>query len=99
MNRRLSVRLSDELADGIEIRARRLEKTKSEVVRDALTDIGLAALSTRPPMADVLKRAAALRARQTEVVDAVQLIREVRGGSLRLRLQRLTVPFMQADLA
>jgi predicted transcriptional regulator len=99
MNRRLSVRLPDELADGIEIRARRLEKTKSEVVRDALTDIGLAALSTRPPMADVLKRAAAFRARQTEVVDAVQLIREVRGGSLRLRLQRLTVPFMQADLA
>jgi len=99
MSRRLTVRLSDELADGIEIRARRLEKTKSEVVRDALTDIGLAALSTRPPMADVLKRAAAFRARQTEVVDAVQLIREVRGGSLRLRLRRLTVPFMQADLA
>lgn len=99
MNRRLSVRLSDELADGIEIRARRLEKTKSEVVRDALTNVGLAALSTRPPMADVLRRAAALRARQTETVDAVRLIREVRDGSLRLHLRRLTVPFLAADLA
>ena len=98
MSRRLTVRLSDELADGIEIRAQCSEKTKSEVVRDALTDVGLAALSTHPPLADVLKRAAAFRARQTEVVDAVQLIREARGGSLRLRLRRLTVPFMQADL-
>jgi hypothetical protein len=28
----------------------------------------------------------------------VALLREVRGDSLRLRLRRLTVPFMRADL-
>jgi predicted transcriptional regulator len=99
MNRRLTVRLSDELADGIEIRARRMEKTKSDIVRKALTDVGLAKLSTRPPMTEVLKRAAAFRERQTETVDAVKLIREIRDGRLRLPLCRLTVPFLAADLA
>jgi hypothetical protein len=50
-------------------------------------------------MAELLQRAAALRATQSEPTDAVALLREIRGGSLRLRLQRLTVPFIAADLA
>jgi Arc/MetJ-type ribon-helix-helix transcriptional regulator len=100
MDRRLSVRLPDELARGIEARARRAGKTKSEVVRDALTAVGIAVRADRPSHAQLTKRAAAFRARQPEVADAAALVREIRGGSsLRLKLKRLTVSVMQADLA
>ena len=99
MNRRLSVWLPDELARGIDARAQRSGKTKSEVVRDALTAAGVAVKADRLSHAELIKRAAAFRARQTETVDAAALVREIRGGSsLRLELKRLTVPAMQGDL-
>lgn len=100
MSRRLSVRLSDQLAEGVDARARRLGKTKSEVVREALKIAGLRAVKRDPAdIADLLGQAAALRARQSKPTDVVALLHEVRGDSLRLRLRRLTVPFMEADLA
>lgn len=100
MNHRLSVRLPDELAEGIDARARHSGKTKSAVVRDTLTNAGLAVKRDVQPFPELLKRAAALRARQPEMTDVVALLREVRDGSpLRLRLRRLNIPFMEADLA
>jgi Arc/MetJ-type ribon-helix-helix transcriptional regulator len=100
MRHRLSVRLPDELAEGIEAKVRRTGKTKSEVVREALKLTGVRVVRRDPAkMAELLKRAAELRASQSEPTDAVALLDEVRGGSLRLRLRRLTVPFMQADMA
>jgi Arc/MetJ-type ribon-helix-helix transcriptional regulator len=99
MGHRLSVRLPDELAEGINARARRLGKTKSEIVRDALKIAGLRAARREPAVvADLLEQAAALRARQSEPTDVVALLHEVRGDSLRLRLRQLTIPFMGADL-
>jgi Arc/MetJ-type ribon-helix-helix transcriptional regulator len=83
MSRRLSVRLPDELARGIDARARRLGKTKSEVVRDALSSAGLGITGDSQSRAQLMERAAALRARQTEVVDAACLVRKSREGSLR----------------
>ncbi len=80
MNRRFSVRLSDELAQGIDALARRSGKTKSEVVRDALTSAGLGDSQSTPSLAAALRRAAALRARQTKVFDVVALVREGREG-------------------
>lgn len=101
MNRRLSVRLPAELAEGIDARAKRSGKTKSEVVRDALKAAGVRRVKRDPAaFADLMKRAAALRASQSEQTNAVELLRQIRDGpSLRLHLRRLTVPFMQADLA
>jgi len=100
MSSRLSVTLSDDLAEGIDARARRSGKTKSEVVREALRIAGLRAAKRDPAaVADLLEQAAALRARQSEPTDVVALLHEVRGDALRLRLLRLTVPFMEADLA
>ena len=100
MHHRLSVRLPDELAEGIEAKVRQTGKTKSEVVREALKLAGVRVVRRDPAkMAELMRRAAALRATQTEVVDVVALLHEARGDSLRLRLRRLTVPFMQADLA
>lgn len=97
---RLSVRLPDELARGIDSRARQLGETKSEVVRSALRSAGLCARPDTPDMADLLQRAAAFRARQPEVIDAAALIREVRSRTaLRLKLMRLTIPSLRADLA
>ena len=100
MSRRLSVRLTDELARGLETRARRSGKTKSEVVREVLRTSGVAPRANTQSLTEVLDRAAALRARQPEMTDVVALLREVRDGSpLRLRLRRLSIPFMEADLA
>jgi len=100
MRHRLSVRLPDELAEGIEAKVRRTGKTKSEVVREALKLAGVRVVRRDPAkMAELMRRADALRASQSEQTDVVALLDEVRGGSLRLRLRRLTVPFMQADLA
>jgi Arc/MetJ-type ribon-helix-helix transcriptional regulator len=100
MRYRLSVRLPDELAEGIEAKVRRTGKTKSEVVREALKLAGVRVVRRDPAkMAELMSRAAALRASQSEPTDVVALLDEVRGGSLRLRLRRLTVPFLEADLA
>jgi Arc/MetJ-type ribon-helix-helix transcriptional regulator len=100
MRHRLSVRLPDELAEGIEAKVRRTGKTKSEVVREALKLAGVRVVRRDPvKMAELLRRADALRAGQSEPTDVVALLDQVRGNSLRLRLQRLTVPFMEADLA
>jgi len=99
MRHRLSVRLPDELAEGIEAKVRRTGQTKSEVVREALKLAGVRVVRRDPAkMAELMRLAAALRATQTEIVDAVALLDEARDGALRLRLRRLTVPFMQADL-
>lgn len=100
MRHRLSVRLPDELAEGIEARVRRTGQTRSEVVRESLKLAGVRVVRRDPAkMAELLRRAAALRATQSEPTDAVALLREIRGGSLRIRLQRLTVPFTAADLS
>ncbi len=100
MRHRLSVRLPDELAEGIDARARRSGKTKSQVVREALRAAGVRAVRLDPGVvAELLKEAAELRARQSEPTDVVALLHEARGDSLRLRLLRLTVPFTAADLA
>ena len=88
------------MAEGIEAKVRRTGKTKSEVVREALKLAGVRVVRRDPAkMAELMRRADALRASQSEQTDVVALLDEVRGGSLRLRLRRLTVPFMQADLA
>lgn len=100
MRHRLSVRLPDELAEGIEARVKRTGQTRSEVVREALKLAGVRVVRRDPAkMAELLQRAAALRKTQSEPTDVVALLHEIRGGSLRLRLQRLTVPFLEADLA
>jgi len=100
MTQRLSVRLGDDLARGIETRARRSGKTKSEVVREALRAAGVVAKGDSKSFAELLERAAALRAHQSEPTDVVALLRRVRDGStLRLQLMRLSIPIMQADLA
>jgi Arc/MetJ-type ribon-helix-helix transcriptional regulator len=94
MRHRLSVRLPDELAEGIEAQVRRTGQTRSEVVRESLKLTGVRVIRHDPAkIADLLRRAAALRARQTKVFDAVALVREGReaterpgsrtGGSLR----------------
>jgi Arc/MetJ-type ribon-helix-helix transcriptional regulator len=101
MRHRLTVRLPDELAEGIEAKIRRTGQTKSEVVREALKLAGVRVIRRDPAkMAKLMQRAAALRATQTEVVDAAALVREVRGESaLRLKLMRLTIPLLRMDLA
>lgn len=100
MRHRLSVRLPDELAEGIEAKVRRTGQTKSEVVRESLKLAGVRVVRRDPAkMAELLQQAAALRARQPEPTDVVALLHEARGDSLRLRLRRLTVPFAKADLA
>jgi Arc/MetJ-type ribon-helix-helix transcriptional regulator len=83
MRRRLSVRLPDELAQGIDARARRSGKTKSEVVRDALRSTGVGTMGNPQSHAQLMERAASLRARQTEVVDAACLVRKSREDSPR----------------
>lgn len=96
MSRRLSVRVPNELAEKIDARARRLGKTRSDLIRDALESIG----PNPTPLPQLLERAAALRARQPKPTDVAALIREIRDGApLRLRLMRLTVPLIEADLA
>lgn len=100
MRHRLSVRLPDELAEGIEARANRTSQSKSDVVREALKLAGVRVVRRDPTrMAELLERAAALQSTQPEPTDVVALLREVRGDSPRLRLCRLTVPFMSKDLA
>ncbi len=100
MSRLLSVRVPDELAEKIDTEARHLGKTRSDIVRDALTSAGP---GTRPKpvlFSELLRRAAALRALQPEPTNVATLIRDIRDGTpLRLRLMRLTVPFIEADLA
>jgi hypothetical protein len=78
MNRRLSVRLPEGLAWGIEALAERSGKSKSEIVRDALNRADVRVPSSAEIQLEALRRAAAVRAGQTEVVDAAALIREVR---------------------
>jgi len=79
VNRRLSVRLPDELAEGIEARVRQTGQTKSEVVRESLKLAGVRVIKRDPAkMAELLQRAAALRASQTKVFDVVALVREGR---------------------
>jgi predicted DNA-binding protein len=78
MNRRLSVRLSEGLARGIEALAQRSGKTKSEIVRDALTTTGIRVPPSRELRREGLRRATQFREQQGEVVDAVALIRESR---------------------
>jgi Arc/MetJ-type ribon-helix-helix transcriptional regulator len=102
MNRRLSVRLPDELAEGIDAQVERFGKTKSDVVRDALRAAGVRRVRRDPTVfADLLERAARLRATQPEPSeDAVTMLRRIRDAPLlRLPLRRLTVPFLAADLA
>lgn len=100
MSRRLSIRVPDELAEKIDAQARHLGKTRSDVIRDALTRTGPVAEPSPILFSELLKRAAALRARQPEPTDVAALIREIRDGApLRLRLMRLTVPLIEADLA
>lgn len=100
MRHRLSVRLPDELAEGIEARVRRTGQTKSEVVRESLKLAGVRVVRRDPAkMAELLQRAAALRESQSEPTDVVALLHEARSDSLRLRLLRLTIPFMATDLA
>lgn len=93
----LSVRLPDDLAEGLEARVRHSGKTKSEIVRDALRMAGLQRTRRNPAaFADLMDRAAALRASQPPPSggeDAVTLLRRIREGpALRLPLMRLTVP-------
>jgi Arc/MetJ-type ribon-helix-helix transcriptional regulator len=102
MNHRLSVRLPGELAEGIEAKVRQTGKTKSAVVREALKLAGVRVVRRDPAaFADLLERAASLRARQPQPSeDAVTMLRRIRDGPLlRLPLRRLTVPFLAADLA
>jgi len=100
MRHRLSVRLSDELAEGIEARVMRTGQSKSDVVRESLKLAGVRVVRRDPArMTELLERAAALQSTQPNPTDAVALLREVRGDSLQLRLYRLTVPFMSNDLA
>lgn len=91
VNRRFSVRLSDELAQGIDALSQSSGKTKSEVVRDALTSVGLGNSQSTTSLAEALRRAATLRARQTKVFDVVALVREGREG-LDQRGSRLRKP-------
>lgn len=94
MSRRFSVWVSDELARKIDARADTLGKTRSEVIRDALTRAEAMARPNPVPLPELLQRAAALRRRQPQTTDLGALVRELRGGAaLRLPLMRLTVPF------
>lgn len=78
MNRRLSVRLPDGLAIGLDLKAQREGKTKSEIVRETLTALGIRAPVSREHFRETLRRAAELRAKQTKKVDAAALVREGR---------------------
>jgi hypothetical protein len=78
MNRRLSVRLPEGLAWGIETEALRSGRTKSEIVRHALGAAGVAVPSSPECQREVLRHAAEARAQQREAIDAAALIREVR---------------------
>lgn len=78
MNRRLSVRLPLGLAWRIEALAQGSGKTKSEIVRDALTKAGIRVLPSRELQREALRRITQFRERQGEAVDAVALIRESR---------------------
>jgi predicted transcriptional regulator len=99
MRHRLSVRLSDDLAEGIDARARHSRKTKSAIVREALEAAGPRSVRRDPAaLAELLEDAAELRAGQSEPTDVVALLHEARSDSLRLRRRRLTVPFREADL-
>jgi Arc/MetJ-type ribon-helix-helix transcriptional regulator len=102
MNHRLSVRLPDELAEGIEAKVRQTGMTKSEVVREALKLAGVRVVRHDPAkFAELLERAARLRASQPPPKeDVVTMLRRIRDAPLlRLPLRRLTVPFLAADLA
>jgi hypothetical protein len=100
MSRQLSVRVPDELAEKIDIEARHRGKTRSDIVRDALANAAPLVEPSPIPFSELLKRAATLRALQPEPTDVATLIRGIRDGTpLRLRLMRLTVPFVEADLA
>jgi len=88
MRHRLSVRLPDELAEGIEARVLRTGQTKSEVVRESLKLAGVRVIKRDPAkMAELLRRAAALRAAQPKMLDLVALAREGReaGGQQKSR--------------
>jgi Arc/MetJ-type ribon-helix-helix transcriptional regulator len=100
MSRQLSVRVPDELAEKIDTEARHLGKTRSDIVRDALASVALTVEPDPISFSELLKRAATLRALQPEPTDVAALIRDIRDAApLRLRLMRLTVPLVEADLA
>lgn len=88
VNRRLSVRLPDGLAIGLDLEAEREGKTKSEIVRETLTAIGISAPVSSEHFRETLRRAAELRAKQAKRVDAAALVREGR-EDLERRGQRL----------
>lgn len=78
MSRRLSITLPDEVVEKIEALARGSGKSKSEVIRDLLASAGVRVRKDRESWAELLERAAALRAGQSEEVDVVALLHEVR---------------------
>lgn len=110
---RVSVRLPEALAWGLEALSRRSGKTKSEIVREALAKSGVGIPTSPEARAEVRRRAAEFRARQAKVVDATALIREARedlsrrnqhrtGRSRcagRRRVQRTTPGFQEDPLA
>jgi predicted DNA-binding protein len=78
MNRRLSIRIPEGLAWGIEASARRTGRTKSEIVRDALTKAGIRVPASRELRHETLRRLSEFREQQDEEIDVVALIRESR---------------------
>jgi len=78
MSRRLSVTLPDEVVRQIEALAEGSGKRKSEVVRELLASAGVRASNEPRDIKDLPERAAAFRARQSEEVDVVALLHELR---------------------
>jgi hypothetical protein len=95
MNRRLSIRLPEGLAEGLDAEARREGKTKSEIVRDALTTVGICVPVSTEHFTETLRRAAALRARQSKLVDTAALVREGR-EELFERSRRIEIDYGKA---
>lgn len=91
MRRRVTVRLPEGLAAGLDREARREGKTKSEIVRDALTTVGVRLPVSREHFRETLRRAAAFRAKQAKKVDVAALVREGR-EDLERRGRRLDAP-------
>jgi metal-responsive CopG/Arc/MetJ family transcriptional regulator len=78
MSRRLSVTLPDEVVEQVEALAEGSGKRKSEVVRELLASAGVRARKEPRDIKNLLARAAAFRARQSEEVDVVALLHEAR---------------------
>lgn len=89
---RVSVRLPEGLALGLDAQSQRSGKTKSEIVREALARTGVGIPASPETRAEVRKRAAELRARQTRAVDATALIRESREDLSRRHQHKTSHP-------